>query len=169
MAAPNRLTKRGAEEISSCMGDLLTRSEASELPRESASNLLIDKVVGGEKKCFSSYEISRPVKYCHYNGLVPISALQPFRGVETPGGVDCFLQDFRLRELEENAGRATASPCSFDRDEGVGVILGKIVLVFRRKLDHGSSLVGIAEGGEDFSRDAEVRMGHVRTLFGLGK
>ena len=38
-----------------------------------------------------------------------------------------------------------------------------------RELDHGASLVGIAESGEDFSGDAEVGMVHVMALFGFGE
>jgi hypothetical protein len=49
------------------------------------------------------------------------------------------------------------------------MVLGKVMLVFGRKLDHAAGLVGVAEGGEDLSCHPKVGMIHVGSFFGLGK
>src|SRR5258708_5046401 len=79
-----------------------------------------------------------------------------FRCCIPPGGLDRLAHNILLRRLEMNAGRAAASPRAFHRDERVRIVLGKVMLVLGRELDHAASLVRIAERGEDFSGDAEV-------------
>lgn len=82
------------------------------------------------------------------------------RGV-TPSRGNCFLQGFPGDSLEVNGGRAAASPRSFRWDENVWEVFHEIVLLLRRKFDHGAAFGWIAESGEYLSRDAEIRMVHV--------
>src|SRR5271166_3826340 len=66
-------------------------------------------------------------------------------------------------------GGTAASPSTVRGNENFRVGLSEIVLVFGRKLDHAKILMRIAEGGKDFSGDAEIGVVHVPAFFGLGK
>ena len=78
---------------------------------------------------------------------------------------NCPLQRFLADALEMHTGSAATSPGALYRYEHIGIILGIVMLLFRRELDHPPSFGGIAERGEDLSAHAKIGMVHVSLLF----
>ena len=86
-----------------------------------------------------------------------------------PGGEEGFFEDAFSGFGEEHAGGAFAAPGAVAWVENGRMGLNEIFLLERSKLDHSKLFVGIGEGGEDFSGDAEVGVVHVLALFGFGE
>ena len=84
-----------------------------------------------------------------------------------PGGEDGFFEGALGGSGEEDMRAAFAAPSTVDRPERGGMRCDEIFLLDGSELDHGEMLVGISEGGENFSSDAEVGVVHVLALFGL--
>ena len=70
---------------------------------------------------------------------------------------------------EKDAGAAFAAPGAGDGLEGGRTSGDEFILLCGSELDHATLFIGIAEGGEDFSGDAEVGVVHVLALLGLWK
>src|SRR5262245_43608562 len=70
---------------------------------------------------------------------------------------------------EQDARAALASPCSSNGRESGRVTGDEFFLLDGSEFDHAVRFVGIAERGENFSCNAEVRMVHVLTQLGLWK
>ena len=86
-----------------------------------------------------------------------------------PGGEEGFFDGALAGFGEEDVGAAFAAPGSVDGAESGGVSFDEIFLLDGSEFDHGELFVGVGEGGEDFSGDAEVGMIHVPALLGLRK
>lgn len=84
-----------------------------------------------------------------------------------PGGEDGFFEGALGGFGEEDMRAACTAPGSVDRSERGGMGCDEIFLLDGSEFDHGELFVGISEGGEDFSGDAEVGVVHVLALFGL--
>ena len=84
-----------------------------------------------------------------------------------PGGEDGFFEGALVRFGEEDAGATFATPGAVAWPEYRWVRFDEIFLLDGSEFDHGKLLIGIGEGGEDFSGDAEVGMVHVFALFGF--
>jgi hypothetical protein len=84
-----------------------------------------------------------------------------------PGGEDGFFEDALVGFGEEDIGAAFAAPGSLAWIENGGMGVNEIFLLDGREFDHSELFVRIGEGGEDFSRDAEVGVVHVLALFAL--
>src|SRR5262245_58552356 len=70
---------------------------------------------------------------------------------------------------EQDARAALASPCSSNGRESGRVTGDEFFLLDGSEFDHAVRFAGIAERGENFSCNAEVRMVHVLTQLGLWK
>ena len=86
-----------------------------------------------------------------------------------PGGEDGFFEGALVRFGEEDAGAAFATPGAVAWLEYRWVRFDEIFLLNGSELDHGKLFVGIGEGGEDFSGDAEIGVVHVFAFFAFCK
>src|ERR1700735_5284203 len=68
-----------------------------------------------------------------------------------------------------NEGHAHSSPAAVDRGEGVGLLGDEGVLLLRRELEHTVTFFLSGEGCEDAAVETEVRVVHVRALYGSWK
>ena len=91
------------------------------------------------------------------------------RSVVAPSGEDGGLQGAFSGFGQEHAGAALASPGACGGCKGGRMSGDEFFLLDGSELDHPVLLVGITEGSEDFSGDAEVGMIHVPALLGLRK
>lgn len=83
---------------------------------------------------------------------------------EAPGGFEGAAQCRLPGGLQADVGSAPASPNTRAGVEDGGLGFDEHLLFNRREFDHGPAILRVAEGGEDLSRDAKVRMVHVRLL-----
>ena len=86
-----------------------------------------------------------------------------------PGGEKGFFDRALGGFGEEDVGAALAAPGAVAWIEDRRMRLNEIFLLDGRELDHGELIVGVGEGGEDFSGDAEVGVAHMFSFFGFGE
>ena len=88
---------------------------------------------------------------------------------EAPSGFEGAAQCRLPGGLQADVGSAPASPNTRARVEDRRLGFDEHLLFNGREFDHGPAILRVAEGGEDLSGNAKVRMVHVGAFLCLGE
>src|SRR5467141_657722 len=94
---------------------------------------------------------------------------QGFRGSETPGGFESAAQRRLSDSFQAHVRAASAAPSTSAGVEDGGLGFDEHLLLDGREFDHGPAILRVAEGCEDLSGHAKIRMVHVGALLGFGQ
>src|SRR6266566_117487 len=104
--------------------------------------------------------------YCLFSDPRPIDASVAWSG-QSPGGFESTAQGGFSRGVQADVGGAAASPNTRAGVEDGGLGFDEHLLFNGCEFDHSPAILRIAEGGEDLSGDAKIRMVHVGAFLGF--